>query len=145
MGLDMYLTGDKYKRSETDAEYNQINVEYVDGFPRKSQRLDLGYWRKYAPLHQYIVNTYADGEDNCRVIDLSIDDLYNIADACRNNRLPANKDCGGFFFGDDEWWDELRKEGEIDAKTFEDAAKWLKSEEDDDNKYWHSVEYCASW
>ena len=55
MGLDMYLVGHHY------------NTAYVDDVPRpmlddkyhiESMTIDLGYWRKHADLHGYIINTY---------------------------------------------------------------------------------------
>lgn len=143
MGLDMYLTGDKYKRTEYDEDFNEINVQYVDGFPCKTQRLDLGYWRKHGPLHRFIVENYADGEDDCRPIHLNSDQLYEIAEAIREDKLVSNEDSHGFFFGNDEWWDELRKEREEHAQTFEKAAEWVSKGKNEE--YWHSVEYCASW
>ena len=45
----------------------------IDGFDICEYVLDMGQWRKFAPLHEYIVNEYADGDDNCqRRIDLSL-------------------------------------------------------------------------
>mgnify|MGYP003129741675 CR=1 FL=1 len=58
MGLDMYLRGDKFiARIECDENGNTFTVErpVIDGFEVASYNLDLGYWRKFAPLHQYIV------------------------------------------------------------------------------------------
>ena len=143
MGLDMYLTGDKYKRTEYDEDFNEINVQYVDGFPLKTQRIELGYWRKHAPLHRFIVENYAGGEDNCRPICLSPDQLLDIAKTIREDKLISNEDSHGFFFGDNEWWDELRREREEHAQTFEKAAKWVSNV--DTKEYWHTVEYQASW
>jgi len=143
MGLDMYLTGDKYKRIECDEDFNEINVQYVDGFPCKTQRLDLGYWRKHAPLHRFIVDKYAGGKDDCRPIHLASDQLYEIAEAIREDKIISNEDSHGFFFGNSEWWDELRSEREEHAQTFEKAAGWLINI--DTQEYWHTVEYQASW
>ena len=145
MGLDMYLTGDKYKRTKYDKDYNEIDVQYVDGFPCRTQRLDLGYWRKHGPLHRFIVENYADGNDDCRPIHLNTEQLYDIAEAIREDKLISNDESHGFFFGDDEWWDELRAEREEHAEVFEKAALWTSSLNEDTEEYWHSVEYCASW
>tara|TARA_R100000329_G_scaffold149694_1_gene140860 strand:- start:129 stop:611 length:483 start_codon:yes stop_codon:yes gene_type:complete len=160
MGLDMYLTGDKFQRTQyarndngdilrdEDGGIIPINEVFVDGFKRSSEKLELGYWRKHAPLHNFIVRAFADGEDNCRPIDLSAEDLRWIAKVLRGEdseyELPDNANCHGFFFGDEEWWDELRERADEDAEIFEKAASWL----DDDQKnemFWHSVEYQASW
>ena len=129
MGLDMYLTGDKFKRTEYAKDSNgellrdedggiiSVNEDIVDGYRRSSQRLEVGYWRKHAPLHNFIVKAFADGEDNEDVI-------------------------RGAFFGDEEWWDELRENAHEDAETFDKAADWVESEGEN---FWHSVEYRASW
>jgi len=158
MGLDMYLTGDKFKRTEYAKDSNgeilrdedggiiSVNEDTVDGYRRKSQRLEVGYWRKHAPLHNFIVEQFADGKDNCRPIELSAEELRWIAKVLRgeneNYGLPDNDDCHGCFFGNDEWWDELRENAHEDAETFDKAADWVESE---GKNFWHSVEYQASW
>lgn len=169
MGLDMYLTGDKFACTEYARDDNgnilrdenggiiPINEVFVDGFKRSSEKLDLGYWRKHAPLHQLIVDAFANGEDDCRPIDLRAEDLRWIASVLRGDAstpLPPNDRCGGFFFGDKEWWDELRERADEDAEIFEKAADWLESSSPEEisptqrrypEKFWHSVEYQASW
>jgi len=160
MGLDMYLTGDKFKRTEFAKDSNgeilrdedgralEANEVLVDGYKCNSQRLEVGYWRKHAPLHNFIVNAFADGEDNCRPIDLTSENLRWIAKVLRgedkNHGLADNDECHGFFFGDDDWWDELRENAHEDAEIFDKAADWLDSDQQGD-EYWHSVEYQASW
>lgn len=139
MGLDMYLTGDRYKQTEYDDDYNEINIEYVDGFKLESQRLSIGYWRKHANLHGYIVNTFADGVDECQVIHLNVDNLRQIAKALREGDLPHTE---GFFFGSDDWREECRKYYEDDAKVFDKAAEWVESAP---AGVWNTVQYCASW
>jgi hypothetical protein len=139
MGLDMYLTGDRYKCNEYDDDYNEINIQYVDGFRLKSQRLELGYWRKHANLHGYIVNTFADGVDECQVIHMSVERLRQVAQALRDGDLPHTE---GFFFGSDELREEYRKYYEEDAKVFDAAADWV---ENAPKGLWNSVEYQASW
>ena len=171
MGLDMYLTGDKFACTQYARDDNgnilrdenggiiPINEVFVDGFKRSSEKLSLGYWRKHAPLHQLIVDAFANGEDNCRPIDLRVEDLRWIASVLRGDAstpLPPNHRCGGFFFGNEEWWDEMRAEPERehDARIFEKAADWLESGSPEEisptqrrypEKFWHSVEYQASW
>ena len=158
MGLDMYLTGDKFKRTQYAKDENgeflrdddggiiPINEDTVDGYRRSSQKLDLGYWRKHAPLHQLFVDAFADGEDNCRPIELSAEDLRWVANVLKGNAatsLPSNKKViRGCFFGSEEYWDELREDAYEDAEVFEKAAEWLES---DGDEYWHSVQYQASW
>ena len=145
MGLDMYLRGDKFiskwDHSQQKPEGGSLEVKrpVVDGFEVNNQILDMGYWRKFAPLHVYIVNEFADGVDECQRIELEGDQLRKIANALRDNELPNNDDCHGFFFGGEEWWDELRSEGKEHAKAFDAAADWVESTS------WGSVTYQASW
>lgn len=145
MGLDMYLRGDKFisnwDTSQIDEHGMALEVKrpVIDGFEVSSYNLDLGYWRKFAPLHHFIVKVFADGVDECQEIHLSADDLRRIAAALRDDNLPDNEDCGGFFFGNPEFWDADRAEGEKHAETFDNAAKWV------DSNSWNSVIYQASW
>ena len=154
MGLDMYLRGDKFKRTEykrlPDGELERtedggiipINVRTVDGFECEAERLKLGYWRKHAPLHKLIVDTFADGVDECQVIHLSSEDCRLIAHKLRHKDFP--KDVGGFFFGDEDWWQECCDAANEDADLFERVADWNDLDSQIDG-YWHSVEYQASW
>ena len=145
MGLDMYLRGDKFisnwDTSQIDEHGMALEIKrpVIDGFEVTSYNLDLGYWRKFAPLHHFIVKVFADGVDECQEIHLSADDLRRIAAALRDDNLPDNEDCGGFFFGNPEFWDADRAEGEKHAETFDKAAKWVESNS------WNSVTYQASW
>lgn len=127
MGLDMYLEGKKYdlKRTET-----------VDGFPCREKILDLGYWRKHPKLHGYIVEHFAEnGVDDCKPIYLSSENMERIIAAIQEDVLPETV---GFFFGESSTSEEQRAE---DVRIFEAALAWLK----DENGYYHSVEYRASW
>jgi len=154
MGLDMYLRGDKFKHTEykrlPDGELERtedggiipINVRTVDGFECEAERLKLGYWRKHAPLHKLIVDTFADGVDECQVIHLSSEDCRLIAHKLRHKDFP--KDVGGFFFGDEDWWQECCDAANEDADLFERVADWNDLDSQIDG-YWHSVEYQASW
>jgi len=145
MGLDMYLRGDKFisnwDTSQRDEDGMPLEVKRpnIDGFEVTSYVLDLGYWRKFAPLHLFIIRVFADGVDECQEIHLSADDLRRIAAALRDDNLPDNEDCAGFFFGNPEFWDEYRSEAHEHAETFDKAAKWVESNS------WNSVIYQASW
>lgn len=137
MGLDMYLRGDRFN-------FSQQRTQKVDGFDVERMVLDLGYWRKFAPLHHYIVSTFAGGSDKCQPIELDADDLNKIAEALEKNQLPANEDCGGFFFGSEDFWNDDRKEAKQHAQTFKAAARWLGQNADNRN-LWCNVTYQASW
>ena len=145
MGLDMYLRGEKfvskYDHSQQAPEGGSLEVKrpVIDGFEVSEYILDMGYWRKFAPLHKYIVKVFANDVDECQPIHLSNLDCRRIAEALRHDNLPANEDCGGFFFGNPEFWDEDRANGEEHAKVFDKAAEWVESNS------WNTVTYQASW
>jgi hypothetical protein len=117
MGLDMYLKGRMWhwscwnnpalERVEEDKKVDEIIVK-------------LGYWRKHPDLHGFIVKTFANGKDDCKPVELSIDDLNKIIAAVQREELPHTE---GFFFGDSQNDAEQIAE---DVKIFEEAIAWLK-------------------
>jgi hypothetical protein len=127
MGLDMYLTGEKFVMSLKLQE---------DGFRLRSKTLDLGYWRKHPNLHGYIVQTFAGGKDECQTIDFGPDHIRTIIAAVKARELP---DTTGFFFGVS---DSSQERMEEDIATFERALAWLET---DEPGIFRSVRYRASW
>lgn len=139
MGLDMYLTGEKFLTGQ--------DTTTEDGYPVKERHLALGYWRKHPDLHGFIVREFANGEDDCQKIEIDQEGLRKILDAVKADALPHTE---GFFFGssgkpnsedeEERKWYQKRK-----ADTIEILAKaldWLQTEE---KTVWRSVSYCASW
>ena len=131
MGLDMYLTGDKFV-PDYQAKFPRAKV---DSYPVESLRLQLGYWRKHWALHNYIEANY-NGFAELGKVDLDSDKLREIADAVEQGKIP-----------DADYQDEIdayHKEPDQVAATVKilrGAADWL---EKDDNT-WKSVEYYGSW
>ena len=130
MGLDMYLTGDKFVPEHQD----KLPRAKVDSYPVESQRLKMGYWRKHWALHNYIMDMIHP-KDGAK-IELDADELRTIADAVEQGKMP-----------DADYRDEIdayhKEPDQVAAtvKTLRDAADWL---EKDDNT-WKSVEYYGSW
>lgn len=94
MGLDMYLTGDSYLLTDWKPPENN---RYEDGHHVKRLELELGYWRKHPDLHGFIVDNFAEGEDNCQPIELGYEQMKQIIGAIQSNSLPKTQ---GFFFGE---------------------------------------------
>ena len=146
MGLDMYLVGHHYHTAYKDDVPRPM---LDDKYHIESMTIDLGYWRKHADLHGYIINTFADGVDECQKIELSEDDLDKIIKAIKNDELE--KDHEGFFFGNSKalgHYDKKEKDRAISiiqrAKTFlQEGAKMMKESE----LYMQPryVYYRASW
>ena len=99
MGLDMYI----YR----EGEELQHRASYEEYSLWKS-RNQLCYWRKHPNLHGFIVNTFADGVDECQRIPLTAKDVRKILKASREGKLPHTE---GFFFG--QSYSEHDKETEL--------------------------------
>jgi hypothetical protein len=154
MGLDMYLFGDKSVSSQWEKD-----PVMEDGFVLGSKILDMGYWRKHANLHGFIVDTFAGGEDECQKIHLSEEDLHNIIVALENDALYDGA-VNGFFFGRSYFPGEKDEYGSYEEQKAKDidiftrALEWLRkaapaSGEFGTDSYkspeWRSVYYQASW
>ena len=131
MGLDMYLQGEKCLFSDWKNPQNDLRE---DGYEVRSKILGLGYWRKHANLHGYIVTTFAGGIDNCKAIHLGEAAIEKIIDAVARNDLPHTE---GFFFGVSDG-----TEKDEDLKIFTAALTWLRAPE---QGVFKSIHYRASW
>ena len=133
MGLDMYLTGDKYTPS-----FGDDKREVVDGYEVESQRLKLGYWRKHWALHDYIGENYVERDDH--KFYLESEDLRDIATAVEGGKLvdPDDLDDMPSYRSVYSHWREPEQVRET-VNTLRKAADWL------DGGAWNSVEYVGSW
>lgn len=132
MGLDMYLQGHQYYYNRT---------ETIDDFPVKEMIVELGYWRKHPNLHGAIVQTFAEGVDECQTIELTRTDIEKLIEMVKSNVLPHTT---GFFFGESaqpgsEWYEQ---EYNDTIKQLENALKWYDTKETDVYRW---VTYRASW
>lgn len=116
MGLDMYLTGRLFHWS---CYPNRDDERRENGKKVKSIDVELGYWRKHPNLHGFIVQTFANGVDNCEEIELSADNLRLILKAVKAKRLPKTE---GFFFGSS---DGSQEEIANDLEVLNGALDWL--------------------
>ncbi len=65
MGLDTYLSGEKFFYNRRDAGKH----------PKIGEIYKMVYWRKHPDLHGFIVETFADGIDDCKRIWLSEENI----------------------------------------------------------------------
>lgn len=138
MGLDMYLHGNKYASRndwkaydalpENEQDFNNIPMtaefkavadaigikDYVapDGVGLSVEFI-VGYWRKANQIHNWFVQTLADGVDECQSMYVERSKLSELRDICnqvlKNNSLATEllPPQSGFFFGStdiDEWY-----------------------------------------
>ena len=78
MGLDMYM----YKSKDTTDKGSMKMSECGEKRKRTYEETEILYLRKANAIHNYIVENWGGGEDNCQRIYLGIDDLKQIRDLC---------------------------------------------------------------
>lgn len=138
MGLDMYLYGNKYESFGKEP--------LVDSFPVERTILKLAYWRKHSDLHGYLVKTFANGVDDCREFELYEDNLKQIIQDIKDDKLVPTT---GFFFGasarpGDDGYEEQKQE---DIDIFTRVLAWLEAGTTPGyiTEGWRSVYYRYSW
>jgi hypothetical protein len=130
----MYLSGRKVPRFDFE---NNVASRTEDGFDVGHVELRLAYWRKHADLHGYIVDTFAEGKDECQEIELDAADLRQIIAAVKEGLLPETD---GFFFRYSGYSPaEFAAE---DVKKLEAALEWLNAKPEKEYRY---LIYAASW
>ena len=124
MGLDMYLTAERYlwstEKPISDQVANLLGLQ-LDGDRMRVQTIiaEAMYWRKANAIHRWFVENAQGGEDNCEHYYVSREQLLKLRDLCANlctqkvealaeDSLPTTD---GFFFGSteyDEWyWNDI--------------------------------------
>jgi len=144
MGLDMYLLGEKF--FWTDWE-NPENDRKEDDKKISSLLVDIGYWRKHPDLHGYIVQTFADGVDECQKIELCVEDIEVMLEAVKNDQLIQTE---GFFFGksgdkkseDKQEAKWAQRQYDETLKILSEAIEWVNNKEKGVSR---SLIYRASW
>jgi len=134
MGLDMNLSGRKFYWTDWASPKEERRKQGEDGFELKEKILRLGYWRGHPDLHGFIVQTFADGEDECQEIELDKEEIERILAASEAGQLPKTT---GFFFGVSQPEDK-----EETRKILRGALEWLDHKEKGVSR---SVVYQASW
>ena len=148
MGLDMYLTAERYIWSSekliSDEVANLLGLQ-LDGERRRvnSVEAEAMYWRKANAIHKWFVENIQGGEDNCRRYYVEREQLTELRDLCAKlytqremaeETLPT---ADGFFFGSteyDEWyWNGIEE-------TVQGLDKALQAFDDK----WHFY-YRSSW
>ena len=120
MGLDMYLTAKRYVsdyREEDKPLHEKVKALDVPAALGKVNRYETeaAYWRKANQIHNWFVQNVQDGEDECRPHYVSVTNLRELLEACKEvladhdkaeDLLPVQE---GFFFGSyeyDDWYFE---------------------------------------
>lgn len=135
MGLDMYLVGESHTYGHVSGRF-AVKAGEAPPVAKVGETYELGYWRKHANLHGFIVATFAEGVDVCQEIPLTRENLDTIIVAVRKRTLPHTT---GFFFGKSDDSAVQRKE---DLAILMRAQEWLASAGPNESR---SIHYQASW
>ena len=149
MGLDMYLTAERYlwEFKDTDKEKAAKVAELfpeLDGKRVKNIEVEVGYWRKANAVHNWFVQKCQEGVDECQKTWISTDNLKELLDTV--NKVLADKQlaqellpsASGFFFGSTEY-DEWYFQDLEDTREFCESALALRESGDWD------IYYQSSW
>lgn len=110
MGLDSYLTAEKYMSDYEESE-RVISEKIRDSFDTKcpgrvkSVVFEVMYWRKSNHIHDYFVKNVQGGVDDCGKYPVDLDVLQELLDIIHtviDNHSKASEllpTVGGFFFG----------------------------------------------
>jgi hypothetical protein len=154
MGLDMFLKGKRYLSPYNDQDkpvadelsrkFFSPSLTGLDDEPIRIDQLEcsLAYWRKANAIHKWFVDNVQDGEDDCREYYVSVEQLMQLRDICKqiledptkaSELLPPQ---AGFFFGGtdvDEWYlssmqfTHDRINLILDSKEFDDWEVYYQS------------------
>jgi len=152
MGLDMFFTGKRYLWDFGDADQDRI-AGVARLFPEAAGArinevsAEFMYWRKANAIHRWFVDTVQEGVDECQESSVSIEDLHDLRDICKQvsedhslaeKLLPVQS---GFFFGstayDEYYFDDVER-------TLRWLNGFLTKEALDALKGWDFY-YRASW
>ena len=127
MGLDMYLSAEKYHYGALDEEPTDLtkavnNVTDTKGYQVKSFKIWACDWRKANQIHAWFVDNVQNGEDDCGEYSVDTGQLSDLVDLCK--KVLANRELAedllptqaGFFFGGTE----------IDEYYFQDLEDTIK-------------------
>lgn len=161
MGLDMYLYLRKYEScSQWDKDFEKKKKEFYpvelkelgesiakNNFMSKGTEYQVAYWRKANQVHNYFVLKCANGEDDCKPVYVSREDLKELVSLCKEvienpqkaeAKLPTQS---GFFFGSTKYDEYYKQDLEYTVKQLEPIIKFLESKEG----YDYEAIYEASW
>jgi hypothetical protein len=130
MGLDMYLSAEKYHYGALDEEPTDLtkavnNVNDTKGYQVKSFKIWACYWRKANQIHEWFVQNVQGGEDDCRPYNVSMEDIRLLVKLCKDvladhskaeEYLPTQE---GFFFGNTDYDEYYYQDLEDTIKNLE--------------------------
>ena len=158
MGLDMYLTAERFVGSYSDPTKRDILIEALEGDHPPTRpndnvtiTLDVAYWRKANQIHNWFVERVQGGEDNCQTHFVSLENLRELLTTCeglliKKSVVDAEEElptASGFFFGSTEYGEDYWQDLEDTVAQLRPVIDWF---DDDEKRRMHwDLQYRASW
>lgn len=162
MGLDMYLTAERYLWSfpEDGADAKLGNAigamfsELPSSMKIQTVKAELASWRKANAIHKWFVDNVQEGTDDCGSYHVRWDQLSQLRELCKqvianpdlaSKLLPAQS---GFFFGAtdyDEWYFN-KLAYTVEVIDLIDTELMTETSQDGTSRYskW-DISYTSSW
>lgn len=154
MGLDMYFIARKWearsrfderRKLDYDPELSWFDAYIAErNFKSVETKYQIGYFRKFNALHKYIVDNFADGNDDCKPVWLGkgyceqiLEVLKSVTEENAAEVLPTGSGC---FFGSTEYDDWYFEDVKDAIELFEHIVSLLSTE----HCIWE-IYYEASW
>lgn len=143
MGLDMYLTAEKYFLPYDNGPMPRV-LGVPNGFSVSTVHVRAAYWRKANQIHAWFVREIQDGVDKCREYYVPREKLCELVDLCKTviaepkkapELLPTQS---GFFFGGTEYGDDYFEDLKYTVEQIEKVLALF------DKKSWDFI-YKSSW
>lgn len=158
MGLDMYLTAEKYVSGYRDVPArDKVLGALGDHPPLRDEgahavvNVSVAYWRKANAIHNWFVENVQDGEDKCEKAHVPLEKIKELVATCegvlfkRDPELAAEElpTADGFFFGptdyDDWYWGNL----EETVAILSPLIQWFEADENRAGDW--DLFYQSSW
>ena len=158
MGLDMYLTAEKYISGYSEQTKRDIALEGLEGdHPPTTEgtsvtiSLDVAYWRKANQIHNWFVERVQGGEDDCRTYHVPLEDLRELVTTCEGLLVKRDPElaeeelptASGFFFGNTEYEDDYWADLEDTVAQLRPVLEWFDA--DEKRRFNWDLQYRASW
>ena len=158
MGLDMYM---KIRKSEYKAAFRgdqlsypaELDQAFEGNYPGTLSKsvcittdYEVGYWRKANAIHKWFVDNCAEGVDDCREMEVSVEQLKELYSLCLQVMVDITQapellpTCEGFFFGSEEYDDDYRVDIEYTVDLLQKMIPFLEKHRND-----YTAVYHASW
>ena len=159
MGLDMYLTAERYLGNYMNPNERNRVIEALEGDhppvrdtnPSATVQIDIAYWRKANAIHEWFVQNVQGGEDNCQKYFVSIEELRELVTLCEGLLVKQDAElaeaelptASGFFFGDTAYEENYWADLEDTVNQLRPVLDWFDA--DEKRRMQWDLHYRSSW